>query len=60
MRTVQDDLEKEIVCGTCKYHRFDQLDRDWVCENEDSYYYSDITGYMDYCIDHKPKEEEKE
>ena len=34
-------------CGTCKYHRCDRDTKDWYCDNLDSEYYADYTGYED-------------
>ena len=37
-------------CGTCKWHMYDD-GYDWVCDNIDSEYYADTTGYEDVCPD---------
>ena len=39
------------ICGTCKYHRKEQIDDGWVCINDASYNYTDWTGYSDSCED---------
>ena len=44
----------EECCGKCKHHkaviiRGKNCHLDWFCDNEDSEYYTDYTGYSDGC-----------
>lgn len=41
-----DDRE---ICGTCRYHRHEDVDDGWVCVNPDSEYCTDWTEYEDSC-----------
>ena len=36
-------------CGTCKYHKHENIDDGWVCVNPDSDNLSDWTEYADCC-----------
>lgn len=41
--------EKEC-CGTCKWHRHEDITDGWVCVNDESEYCTDFTPY-DHCCD---------
>lgn len=43
-------------CGTCKYHGYEHTSKGWVCENEESDYFSDWTEYEDGCEEWEGKE----
>lgn len=43
--------ESKECCGTCRYHRHDDIADGWVCANSDSEYYTDFTEYKDHCQD---------
>lgn len=38
--------EKNKECGTCKYHEHEDW---WVCVNEKSEFFSELTEYNDTC-----------
>lgn len=42
-------MMNEEVCGTCKWHEPEPIDRGWVCCNADSEYCSDWTEFSDSC-----------
>ena len=44
-------------CGTCAYHRYDELTDDWVRSNDMSENYADYTDYNDSCIDWEEREQ---
>lgn len=37
------------ICGECKWHRYDEFGRAWVCTNDRSDYVADFTDYTDGC-----------
>ena len=45
----------EECCGTCKYHYYDIEDKEWVCDNKNSDYYSDYTSYSDSCEEYEER-----
>lgn len=51
-----DDRTEEQNCGTCLYHKKDNDEGDWVCDNHDGEYFQDFTGYDDSCPDWEGKE----
>lgn len=44
-------------CGTCIFHKYDDFDQDYYCDNESSDNYTCYTGYEDVCIDYEEKED---
>lgn len=40
-------------CGTCKWHRHEDIDDGWVCVNDRSEYCTDWTEYGDWCEDYE-------
>lgn len=34
-------------CGTCRHHRCERGSKDWYCDNPNSEYYAEFTGYED-------------
>lgn len=36
-------------CGECKWRRYDEFGRAWVCTNDSSDYVADFTDYTDGC-----------
>ncbi|MCD8209051.1 MAG: hypothetical protein LUD72_14025 [Bacteroidales bacterium] len=48
-------MKEDKCCGTCKYHRFNKNDDEWVCLCPDSYYFGDYTEYDDKCEDWEGK-----
>lgn len=36
-------------CGTCKWHG--KAKNEWTCNNDESDYFTDYTGYSDCCDD---------
>lgn len=47
--------EHEECCGTCKYHKYEDIDGGWVCVNPNSEYCTDYTSYKDCCEEYKKK-----
>ena len=43
------------MCGTCKWHKHEDIDDGWVCVNDRSDYCTDWTDYGDYCEDYEPR-----
>lgn len=43
------EKEQAKICGTCQYHRYEDIDDDWVCVNADSEFCADWTSYTDSC-----------
>lgn len=39
----------EQCCGTCEYHKFENVNDGYVCVNSDSEYCADWTEYSDCC-----------
>ena len=37
------------ICGECKYHTYEPIDRGWVCTNDESDYCTEWTDYTDTC-----------
>lgn len=37
------------ICGECKWHTYEEIDRGFVCTNADSPYCTDWTEYTDTC-----------
>lgn len=37
------------MCGECKWHKYDEFGRAWVCTNDRSDYVADFTDYTDTC-----------
>ena len=37
------------ICGECKWHTYEEIDRGFVCTNADSPYCTEWTGYTDAC-----------
>ena len=48
-------MNKEECCGNCKYHYYDREDEDWVCDCQNSEYYTDYTGYTDKCEEYEER-----
>ena len=50
-RKAFEDLnrEDEKGCGNCRWHTQEAGTREWLCDNEDSDYCMDYTGYEDCC-----------
>ncbi len=46
-------LDDKDCCGTCKYHKFEDIDNGFVCVNSDSEYVTDWTEYDFYCDEYK-------
>lgn len=44
-----DQAQREDVCGECKWHKYDEFGRAWVCTNDRSDYVADFTDYTDTC-----------
>ena len=42
-------MDKNEVCGTCKYHCHEEVDEGWVCVNDRSEYFADWTEYNYTC-----------
>lgn len=42
-------MSKEECCGTCGWHRFENLTDGWVCVNDESENCGDWTEYSDSC-----------
>ena len=42
-------IEKDRCCGTCKYHKHEDIDDGWVCVNDRSDYLADWTEDDDGC-----------
>ena len=40
---------KSRCCGTCKYHKHENIDDGWVCVNDESEYVTDWNEYDDCC-----------
>lgn len=38
------------ICGTCKYHEYEEVSQGWVCVNDQSEYLADWTEYEDGCV----------
>ena len=47
-------IRTEKVCGTCKWHKHEQLN-DWSCDNHDGEYFGDYTEYSDSCPDYEER-----
>lgn len=37
------------ICGECKFHQYEEIDRGYVCVNADSPYCTEWTDYTDTC-----------
>ena len=46
----------EQVCGTCKWHAFENIDDDWVCVCDESDHCTDWTDYTDTCEEWEERE----
>lgn len=44
-------------CGTCRWHRHEDISDDWVCANGESDYCTDWTDYDHCCEDWEEREE---
>lgn len=42
-------MSEKKVCGTCKYHQFENVDDGYVCVNGESEYLSDWTDFNHTC-----------
>lgn len=49
-------MSNDKCCGTCKYHRYDDIGDDWVCVNDQSEYYADWIEYDDSCDEWEGRE----
>ena len=47
---------EEHVCGTCRWHRYERIDRGWICVNADSDYCAGWTEYGDTCEHYEEKD----
>ena len=47
---------QDEICGTCKYHKYEDISQGWVCTNSDSEYLADWTEYNDTCEEYTDKE----
>ena len=56
MNNISDILEED-VCGTCKYSQYDGIERGWVCTNENSVEYANVTEYAYSCMEYRKKED---
>lgn len=45
------EMNEKKCCGTCIYHKKEDIDQGWVCVNPDSEYIADWTEYGDSCED---------
>lgn len=43
-------------CGSCRWHRYDPRNEEWICNNEASECYRAETEYRDSCSDYEEKE----
>lgn len=41
--------------GTCKWHKRDDWDDEWVCDNKDSDCHGANTEYQDSCTDYEER-----
>jgi hypothetical protein len=48
-------MKPEKICGTCCWHIKD-INGDWYCANDDSYYCEDWTDYKDSCGEWEERE----
>ena len=44
-------MAEKRICGTCRWHRHEDINDGWVCVNITSRFCSDWTGYSDTCED---------
>ena len=44
-------------CGTCKWHKYENISDGFVCVNSDSDYFADWTEYGDSCEEWEKKNE---
>lgn len=49
-------MDSQKVCGTCKYHQFEDISDGWVCVNNESEYVSDWTEFNHTCPDWEGRE----
>ena len=49
-------MNKEC-CGTCKWHKLENVDEGWVCVNADSDNVADWTEYEDSCMEWEAKDD---
>lgn len=49
-------MDKDKVCGTCKYHQHEDITDGWVCVNGDSEYCADWCDYDHTCDDWEGRE----
>lgn len=57
-------MDNGHCCGSCKFHKSAtdyELEAEWLCDNEDSKYYSCFTEYDDgeTCLDFEERENRK-
>lgn len=45
-------MEERGCCGTCKYHRFDPDEKEYLCMNQESDNFVLETNFCDTCIDY--------
>lgn len=50
-------MNEKKVCGTCKYHQFENVDDGYMCVNDESEYLSDWTEYNDSCSEWEGRNE---
>jgi len=49
MRGFFSDQDKKECCGTCDWHKHEDVDDGWVCVNPGSIYCTEWTDFNDYC-----------
>lgn len=48
-------MDKKECCGTCKWHKHEQTDGDFVCVNAQSEYVADWTEYGFVCDEYEER-----
>lgn len=48
--------EHKECCGTCKWHRHEDIDDGWVCVNDMSDQCAEWTDYDMYCDQYEPRD----
>lgn len=46
------------ICGTCRWHKHEDISDGWVCVNDQSDYCADWTDYDDTCDEWEGKKDE--
>lgn len=50
-------MDEREICGNCKYHKYEEIDKGWICTNPDSEYVADWTDYDFGCMDFEEKDD---